>query len=351
VTSVAHTIVGSEGIAELTFALSDGIAAKYRPVVSGYTVTFAAPWPSTATSTVILSGAPEAGKTWTLVLDIAGTVKNFSHLVVAGDTLATISQALADAINADPAGNLSARANGVALTVVNVAGNTLSTSFSIGPQATAVTPDPVQSYARSLDLSGTPSVGAVWSVTVSFFDPAVGGLVTSTHSYAVQASASLAEVAAGLAAKINAAGTSFSARVQGNTLVIENAAEAGFSTATRVSAPAGTLSTTGSFTRSVASPTTTRLTLNSTLTGTPIGETWSVTVGGVTYSYTVESLEAIAAKLAARSTPKRMRPSWRRARARPCCWSTARPRSPSMPRAPGWRWVPRRRRASPHCRR
>ncbi len=73
-------------------------------MVSGYTVTFAAPWPSTATSTLVLSGAPQPGQTWTASLNIAGTVKTFSHLVVAGDTLETISQAIVDAVNADPSG-------------------------------------------------------------------------------------------------------------------------------------------------------------------------------------------------------------------------------------------------------
>jgi hypothetical protein len=76
------------------------------------------------------------------------------------------------------------------------------------------------------------SAGASWSVTLSFND---GGVITtSTHDYTVRATVSLAEVAAGLAAKINAAGTGYSASVNGNTLVIENANEPGFATGTRV---------------------------------------------------------------------------------------------------------------------
>ena len=137
-----------DAIADLTFNLADRIPAEFLPLVSGYTVTFAAPWPSEATSTVILSGAPQAGQTWSVSLDIAGTVKKFSHLVLAGETLEAISAALADAVNADPVGNLAAHATGVALKIVNVAGNTLATSFEIGPQASVVTPDPAQSFAQ-----------------------------------------------------------------------------------------------------------------------------------------------------------------------------------------------------------
>jgi hypothetical protein len=183
----------------------------------------------------------------------------------------------------------------VAVTIVNVQGNTLSTSFQVGPQATVLTPDTAQNFAQSLELSGTPAVGGAWSVTLSFNDGA--GIVTSTHEYIVQASVSLAEVAAALAAKINAAGTGFTASVNGNTLVLTNANQPGFTTSTRIAAPAGTTSTTGTVTRSVASPAVTRLTLTNTAAGSPggvpvgalIGETWTVTVDGVSYSYTVES--------------------------------------------------------------
>ncbi|MBK8118781.1 MAG: hypothetical protein IPK39_05825 [Sulfuritalea sp.] len=282
-------------IADLTSRLADRIDSAFLPVVSGYTVTFAAPWPSEATSTLILSGAPEAGTTWTVSLDIAGIVKQFSHLVLAGDTLETISAALADAVNADPAGNLGAQAAGVALVVVNTAGNTLATTFAISPKATPLTPDPVLTYAQNIQFSGTPVAGDTWSVSVSFDNS--GAPVTARQDYVVRATVALSEVADGLAAKINAAGSGFSASRSGNTLVIENAAAPNFATGTRITPSA---ETTGSFSRSVVSPTVTRLTLaNSAGNSAAIGETWSVTIGGVTYAYTVESLEVIAAKLAA----------------------------------------------------
>jgi len=168
--------------------------------------------------------------------------------VLAGESLESISAALADAVNADTAGNLSAQAAGVALIIVNTAGNTLDTSFAISPKATPLTPDPVQTWARNVELSGTPVAGDTWSVTVTFNDGS--GPVASTHDFVVRSTVALAEVATGLAAKINAAGTGFSARVNGNTLVIENAAEPGFATVTRVTP---TADTTGTFTRSVVS--------------------------------------------------------------------------------------------------
>ena len=90
----------------------------------------------------------------------------------------------------------------------------------------------MQAFTHGVTLSGAPIAGGTWSVTLSFNDGA--GLVTSTHEYVVRATVPLAEVAAGLAAKINAAGTSYSARVQGNTLVIENASQPGFTTGARV---------------------------------------------------------------------------------------------------------------------
>ena len=56
----------------------------------------------------LVRSAPVAGSTWTVALDVAGTVKRFSHLVLAGESLEAISAALAAAVSADSAGNLSA---------------------------------------------------------------------------------------------------------------------------------------------------------------------------------------------------------------------------------------------------
>ena len=123
-------------------------------------------------------------------------------MAVAGDTLESIALALAESVNADTTGSLAARTAGVALIIVNTAGNTVSTSFSVSPKATPVTPDPVPSYAHDVVLSGTPVAGDTWSVTVSSNDGS--GLVSSSHAYIVRATVALAEVAAGLAAAINA---------------------------------------------------------------------------------------------------------------------------------------------------
>src|SRR5207247_4375927 len=111
-------------VGALTLGLADLIDTRFLPVVSGYTVSLNTPWPAEIRSTVILSGQPVVGDLWSVELDIAGHAKTFSHTIVAGDTLEAIATALANAVKADPTGNLSAEASGVALLILNNAGNT-----------------------------------------------------------------------------------------------------------------------------------------------------------------------------------------------------------------------------------
>jgi len=86
-TSYSYMIGTGETIEDLTFNLADRIASEFLPLVSGYEVTFELPWPSEVTSTVILSGTPRSGEVWSVQLDIAGTVKTFSHAVADGEPL------------------------------------------------------------------------------------------------------------------------------------------------------------------------------------------------------------------------------------------------------------------------
>jgi hypothetical protein len=195
---------GVSQISDLTTNLADRAPTDFRPVVSGYQVSFDAPWPAEATSSLVLSGAPVAGTT----LDGGAGHRRHRQALQpsgAGWRHAGVDQRGAGGpVNADTAGNLSARAAGVALIIVNTAGNTLDTSFSISPTSTALTPDPVASFAGSVVLAGTPVAGDTWSVTLRHNDGAA--FRHHQHDYLVRASVSLAEVATGLAARINAAG-------------------------------------------------------------------------------------------------------------------------------------------------
>ena len=176
---------------------------------------------------------------------------------LAGESLEAISAALAASINADTSDTLVARADGVAPIVVNTAGKTpFSTTFAIGPATTVVTPDPVQTWAKSVVLSGTPVAGDTWTVNLSFNDGS--GQVTSTQPRGACHRRALRSRAGWPPASTPPAG--LHARVNGNTLVVDNRRA-------RLRHrdphhPAG--ETAGSFTRAVVSPTSTRLTLNGT---------------------------------------------------------------------------------------
>ena len=98
---------GITALEDLTTSLSDRIPAEFLPIVSGYTVTFDAQWPSEATSTLVFSPEPKAGETWIVSMDIAGTVVEFSHLVLESETVAEIAQALADVVNAEETDHVS----------------------------------------------------------------------------------------------------------------------------------------------------------------------------------------------------------------------------------------------------
>jgi hypothetical protein len=61
-----YGVVAEDGIADLTLGLADQIGSQYKPLVSGYTVTFATPWPTFDYSTVTLADAPVVEDIWTV---------------------------------------------------------------------------------------------------------------------------------------------------------------------------------------------------------------------------------------------------------------------------------------------
>jgi len=114
--------------------------------------------------------------------------------VVAGDTLETISQALADSVNADTGATW--RPTRARRHRHRQQGEHAADTFSIGPKVTALTPNRrrrsevarrCRARGRRRDLDGEPD---------SDFG---AGPVTTTHSYVVRSTVPLAEVAAGLA--------------------------------------------------------------------------------------------------------------------------------------------------------
>src|SRR3972149_1970448 len=115
---------------------------------------------------------------------------------------------------------------------------------------------------------------------------------TSQHDYTVRSTVPAAEIAAGLAEIINASGGDFSAAVDGNTLVIGDTDTTSYTPRVGIT----DASTAGSYSITVVSPTTTRITLGGT---SAIGEGWVVTLNGSDYTYAGESVEVIAAQLAA----------------------------------------------------
>jgi hypothetical protein len=238
---------------------------------------------ATATS-VALSGTPVAGDTWTIALD-DGIVTTYSHVVSDGDgtidTLEEIAEALADLINIDST-NFTAATDGSALVIVNRGGDAFTTSFSITldptgtPGAMAVDPDIART--TTVALSGTPTLGDLWTIEVTpdggsltSFSYRIGITATSIsaglsgtpvlgHSWIVildgveythivsDTSGSLdtlSDIAEGLATQIDGIGT-FTATASGNTLTIADTTDTPFRFSYRIDPDGG--STNGAIT-------------------------------------------------------------------------------------------------------
>ena len=300
ITTLTYT-ASSGTVAGLTSALADLIDTRFLPVVSGYTASFNTPWPAEIRSTVILSGQPVVGDLWSVALDIAGHTKTFSHTIVADDTLEAIATALANAVKADQTGNLSAEAAGVALVILNNAGNTENTRFTISRNGVVLTPvvdqgsiDSTTASSAMLTLQGSPVVSEAWTVRLEY-GPATAR-VSRIVSYTVGIDAagvadSRGAIAAGLAAGINALlGADFGATSDGEQLIIVKRSAGSFDVTFQTGAAAF-----GSGNATAASL---------TLFGTPaIGEHWTVSLSGVSFVVTVDATlntpAAIAAALAA----------------------------------------------------
>ena len=261
-------------IDKLTSNLADRINSDFLPVVSGYSVTFKAPWPSEVTTTVVLSGTPAAGEIYSVLLTLGGNQKKFSHTVATGETLETIALALADLVNADAVGNLSANTAGVSLIIVNSAGNTDKAEFQIA-NAPANTPgayviDATDPSTKVITLNGRPIPGEVWSVRLNV------GTETSFFTRTVTASDTLASIASALAASINVNGSAdFVATTEGNALIIVKRTAGAFVAAFEIKA-----ATVGAVAATTAAV---------TLTGHPVsGEVWALTIGALTFAVTVD---------------------------------------------------------------
>jgi hypothetical protein len=223
-----------------------------------------------------------SGENWVLELISGSTVSTYS--VTAGASLQDILAHLADAVNADAGSPYAADVVAGAIRLFRSGDAAFSATLSVSPAGVPAI-DAATARTTLVSLVGNPVVGEVW--TLSF-----GG-----QSYAVTvtgAMASLADVAQGLAALVNADNTHaamYTASHEDKVLLITNREGTVFSAAVAVT-PA-LPRTTG------ATPTVARVDLS----GFPLaGEEWTVTLGGHDYTVvvggSVNSLGEIASALA-----------------------------------------------------
>ncbi|MBL8335678.1 MAG: hypothetical protein JNM97_02810, partial [Rhodoferax sp.] len=227
---------------------------------------------SAAGSTIGLAqGRPATGETWQITV---GALTR-THTVLAGQGLGDVLAALAAQINAATApGGPFVVVRGTTLVATGSMSFLLPARVNLASPATAVA-------AGSVLIAGVPKVGD--TVTVN--------LGSSQHTVQVRDTVPLAEVAAALAARVNAMGGAFRATVDGSTLVLVDTQASGAATALTI-ASTGTVGASASRTTSGA---TTRFLLAGTARN---GETWTVTVGTDSVAYVLESLEALAERVA-----------------------------------------------------
>ena len=136
----------------------------------------------------LAQGVPVVGETWRVTVD---GVDDFDHEVLAIDALGTpqslaqVIAALAQQIVDDSAYDAAAR--GATLLVLESATFTMEVVVNGAPAATPVD-------AGNVTVSGTPKAGETVSITAG----------ATTHQHVVRETVALAEIAAGLAARINA---------------------------------------------------------------------------------------------------------------------------------------------------
>ncbi|MBL8480151.1 MAG: hypothetical protein JNK59_12670, partial [Sterolibacteriaceae bacterium] len=257
---------GSVSGSVITVATAGANASKALTVSYGVVRNFADDSSDPAPSTIgAAHGAPVAGETWRVT--VAGV--DHDHVVTANQTLADVMAALAQRIT--NASAFDAASRGETIVILG------SASFAIPARVNGAVNASAASYnGGTVTISGTPKAGE--TITLN--------LGATTHVHVVRATVPLAEIAAGLAARLHAAG--IEARVEGDSLVLVSGLGSSFSIPSA--------STAGSATRVVESASTVRYTLAGT---SRIGETWRVTVGGADYDYVVESPTVIAGILAA----------------------------------------------------
>jgi Ca2+-binding RTX toxin-like protein/phage tail sheath gpL-like len=250
---------------------------------------------------VVLSGTPEAGEVWTVSIDgqdnnvVIGASYDFDGVTTVVDTLDEIARALAVEINANALPDFTASYLGDTLIIVNRSGVEFSVTETINPiqrPAGALDINNTDALTSINRLSGTVIEGVVWTIILGLGDN------SSSFSYQVGASDSLADIAAALALDINTnSDIRFTAASEGELLIIVNRAGNSFTVDLETTSN-GTLEFTETGTTTVD------------LQGTPVaGENWRIllTVGDTnpvttTLTYTVgsgDSLSDIAAALAA----------------------------------------------------
>jgi Ca2+-binding RTX toxin-like protein len=106
-----------------------------------------------------LTGTPLAGQIWSLTLD--GTA--YPYTVTAGQDRSAIAAGLAAVVNASVASGFVAAAEGEVIVVVKLAGGAITASVSSTAASMAVII--TTATARTATLSGTPYAGEIWSVT------------------------------------------------------------------------------------------------------------------------------------------------------------------------------------------
>ncbi|MBK8118778.1 MAG: hypothetical protein IPK39_05810 [Sulfuritalea sp.] len=185
--------------AVITVSTEDANAGKTFSTTYGVARIFADQSAAAAAgSTVGLArGAPLVNQVWQV--KVGGV--DHDHTVVADETLADVVAALAKHVNDTSA--FVAASRGDTIVVLGAASFGIPTRINGAGAATAIDGGTVV-----IAGTGTPRE----TVTVD--------LGTSRHGITVRESVPLAEIAAGLAARINAAGSGFIASVDGDTLVI-----------------------------------------------------------------------------------------------------------------------------------
>ncbi|MDX6411834.1 MAG: mucin9, partial [Gaiellaceae bacterium] len=187
-----HATLNADG----TLALTKPTSASFTTTLTGPGSTISSDGASGHTATTTLSGYA-TGVTWTLKLDAA----TFTYTSKTGDTLTSVAAALATAINNNVAAGFHATPAGAVLTLTKPFSSTFTSAVSTGTGSVATTDDTTRGHFATATLTAPVLVGDTWTLTLD------GKPYTYT---ALAAGKTLGDVAAGLAAKVNA-GTGFAA--------------------------------------------------------------------------------------------------------------------------------------------